>query len=106
MRSRRVPPSGRGDREALPSPLIDRPAPDFTLPLLHEPGRLVTTKDLLGPPYVLNVWGSWCPECRVDHPVLSRFALTTRVPVLGYHLKDEPEEIGRAEGWGKVVRYV
>src|SRR3546814_1423418 len=47
--------SVRGDREALPSPLIDRPAPDFTLPLLHEPGRLVTTKDLLGTPYVLKI---------------------------------------------------
>src|SRR3546814_1089791 len=84
--------SGRGDREALPSPLIDRPAPDFTLPLLHEPGRLVTTKDLLGTPYVLNVWGRWCPECRVEHPVLSRFALTKRVRVLGYNLKDGSEE--------------
>src|SRR3546814_12616859 len=57
-----------------------------------EPGRLVTTKDLLGTPYVLNVWGSWCPECRVEHPVLSRFALTKRVRVLGYNLKDEPED--------------
>src|SRR5690606_16359141 len=73
--------SGRGDREALPSPLIGKPAPDFTLPLLHEPGRLVTSKDLLGAPYVLNVWGSWCPECRVEHPVLTRFALTKRVRV-------------------------
>src|SRR3546814_1480888 len=38
--------SGRGHRAPLPSPLIDRPAPDFTLPLLHEPGRLVTTKEI------------------------------------------------------------
>src|SRR3546814_7681786 len=35
--------SGRGDRAALPSTPIDRPAPDFTLPLLHEPGRLAPT---------------------------------------------------------------
>ena len=84
--------SGRGDREALPSPLIGKPAPEFSLPLLHEPGRLVTSKDLLGTPYVLNVWGSWCPECRVEHPVLTRFALGKRVRVLGYNLKDEPED--------------
>ena len=84
--------SGRGDREALPSPLIGKPAPEFSLPLLHEPGRLVTSRELLGTPYVLNVWGSWCPECRVEHPVLTRFALGKRVRVLGYNLKDEPAD--------------
>jgi len=56
---------------------------------LHEPGRLVTSKELLGAPYVLNVWGSWCPECRIEHPVLSNFAMTKRVRVIGYNLKDE-----------------
>ncbi len=84
--------SGRADREALPSPLIGKPAPEFSLPLLHEPGRMVSSKDLAGAPYVLNVWGSWCPECRVEHPVLTRFALTKRVRVVGYDLKDEPED--------------
>lgn len=82
--------SGRGDRDALPSPLIGKLAPEFVLPLLHEPARLVTSKELLGAPYLLNVWGSWCPECRVEHPVMTRFALTKRVRVLGYNLKDEP----------------
>ncbi|WP_242107825.1 DsbE family thiol:disulfide interchange protein [Luteimonas aquatica] len=81
--------SGRADRDALPSPLIGKPAPDFALPVLHEPGRLVSKRELLGAPYVLNVWGSWCPECRVEHPVLSDFALTKRVRVIGYNLKDE-----------------
>jgi cytochrome c biogenesis protein CcmG/thiol:disulfide interchange protein DsbE len=84
--------SGRADREALPSPLIGKPAPEFSLPLLHEPGRMVSSKDLAGAPYVLNVWGSWCPECRVEHPVLTRFALTKRVRVVGYDLKDEPAD--------------
>lgn len=77
------------DREALPSPLIGKPAPEFRLPVLHEAGRLVTSQELLGAPYVLNVWGSWCPECRVEHPVISRFAETRRVRVIGYNWKDE-----------------
>jgi len=84
--------SDRADREALPSPLIGKPAPDFALPVLHESGRLVSKRELLGAPYVLNVWGSWCPECRVEHPVLSKFALTKRVRVIGYNLKDEHAE--------------
>ena len=84
--------SGRGDRDALPSPLIGKPAPAFALPLLHEPTRNVRGDSLRGAPYALNVWGSWCPECRVEHPVLSRFAMTKRVRVIGYNLKDEPED--------------
>lgn len=77
------------DRDALPSALIDRPAPDFALPSLHEPARTVRLQELRGAPFVLNVWGSWCPECRVEHPVLTRFAATKRVRVVGYNLKDE-----------------
>ena len=77
------------DREALPSALIGKPAPDFALPVLHEPTRVVTGRDLRGQPYVLNVWGSWCVECRVEHPVITRFAETKRVRVIGYNWKDE-----------------
>ena len=77
------------DREALPSPLIGQPAPAFSLPVLHESGRLVTSRQLLGEPYLLNVWGSWCPACRDEHPVLTRFAETKRVRVIGYNWKDE-----------------
>ena len=81
--------SDRAGREALPSPLIDKPAPEFSLPVLHEPGRLVSSQDLRGQPYLLNVWGSWCPACRVEHPVLTRFAETKRLRVIGYNWKDE-----------------
>lgn len=81
--------SRRPDREALPSALLGRPAPAFALPTLHAPVRMVTDKDLRGEPYLLNVWGSWCPACRDEHPVLTRFAETKRVRVVGYNWKDE-----------------
>ncbi|MGN6225443.1 DsbE family thiol:disulfide interchange protein [Pseudoxanthomonas sp.] len=84
--------SGRADREALPSPLIGKPAPAFDLPLLHDPATRIDNADLAGAPYVMNVWGSWCPECRVEHPVLTKFALTKRVRFIGYNLKDERGE--------------
>ena len=77
------------DREALPSPLTGQPAPAFSLPVLHESGRLVTSQQLLGEPYLLNVWGSWCPGCRVEHSVIASFAETRRVRVIGYNWKDE-----------------
>jgi len=84
--------SDRAGRDALPSPLIGKPAPAFELPLLHDPARRVTNADLAGQPYVMNVWGSWCPECRVEHPILTKFALTKRVRFIGYNLKDERED--------------
>ena len=81
--------SRKPNREALPSPLIGKSAPAFRLPVLHEAGRLVTDRDLRGAPYLLNVWGSWCPACRDEHPVITRFAETRRVRVVGYNWKDE-----------------
>jgi cytochrome c biogenesis protein CcmG/thiol:disulfide interchange protein DsbE len=80
------------NREALPSPLIGKPAPDFILPVLHEPSRSVSSTELRGQPYLLNVWGSWCPACRDEHPVLTRFAETKRVRVVGYNWNDEPAD--------------
>lgn len=81
--------SGVADRDSLPSALIGKPAPSFDLPLLHDPSIRVRAADLRGAPYVLNVWGSWCPTCREEHPILTRFALTKRVRVIGYNWKDE-----------------
>ncbi|HYG05016.1 MAG TPA: DsbE family thiol:disulfide interchange protein [Stenotrophomonas sp.] len=81
--------SGQADRDSLPSALIGKPAPDFDLPLLHDESVRVHSADLRGAPYVLNVWGSWCPTCREEHPILTRFALSKRVRVIGYNWKDE-----------------
>jgi cytochrome c biogenesis protein CcmG/thiol:disulfide interchange protein DsbE len=80
------------DPNAIPSPLIDKPAPQFSLPLLHEPGRNVSNRDLLGAPYVLNVWGSWCPSCRIEHPVVDALARSGRIRVIGFNYKDERDD--------------
>ncbi len=84
--------SQRPNREALPSPLIGKPAPQFNLPVLGEPDRMVSKQDLLGAPYLLNVWGSWCPSCREEHPVITRFAESKRIRVVGYDWKDDPAD--------------
>jgi len=84
--------SGAPDRDILPSALIGKPAPAFELPVLHDPTLKVSSNQLRGAPYVLNVWGSWCAACREEHPVLTRFAETKRVRVIGYNWKDEPAD--------------
>jgi len=80
------------DPNAIPSPLIDRPAPAFALPALHEPTKTLRNADLLGEPYLLNVWGSWCPACRVEHPLIDRIARSGLVRVIGFNYKDERDD--------------
>ncbi len=76
------------DNSAIPSPLIGKPAPAFLLPVLGDPARRVGNADLLGQPYLLNVWGSWCPACRDEHPVITDLAASGAVRVVGYDYKD------------------
>lgn len=81
--------SGRENREAIPSPLIGRPAPSFELYSLHEPERLVAVEELRGAPFLLNVWGSWCPACRDEHPYIEQIARTGKLRVVGLNWNDE-----------------
>lgn len=60
------------DPSKLPSQLIDRPVPEFTLPPVRADGPGLTTADLKGRPALLNVFASWCVPCRLEHPVLMR----------------------------------
>lgn len=77
------------DPREVPSPLIGKPAPAFALPTLHDPGKTITREDLLGKPYLLNVWGSWCPACLDEHPVLVAYARNAKLPIYGLNYKDE-----------------
>jgi cytochrome c biogenesis protein CcmG/thiol:disulfide interchange protein DsbE len=79
----------------VPSPLIGKPAPQFTLPLLYEPGKTLSGKDLLGKPYLLNVFGSWCPTCQFEHPILTGQIKPLGIKLIGLDWKDEPDDAKR-----------
>jgi cytochrome c biogenesis protein CcmG/thiol:disulfide interchange protein DsbE len=72
----------------VPSPLIGKPAPDFTLPTLHQPEATISRKDLLGQVWILNVWASWCVACREEHPAVVEFGRRKIVPIYGLNYKD------------------
>ncbi len=78
---------GLNPRE-VPSPLVGKPVPQFRLPTLAQPDTFISTQDLRGKVWVLNVWASWCTACRVEHPVLLDLAKTASVPLYGLNYKD------------------
>ncbi|MCD6681520.1 MAG: DsbE family thiol:disulfide interchange protein [Burkholderiaceae bacterium] len=80
----------RNPRE-IPSPLIGKPAPDFSLPVTHDLARTWSPQALRGKVWLLNVWGSWCAACQVEHPVLNDLARTGEIPLIGLAWKDMPE---------------
>lgn len=82
---------GRDPRE-VPSPLIDKPAPVFSLPLLYDTKKQFTTEDMKGQVWLLNVWASWCGACKDEHPVLMDLSAKNTVPVLGLNYKDKRED--------------
>jgi len=74
----------------LPSALIDKPAPIFELPPIDGNGPGFSSKQLTGGVSLVNVWASWCPPCRAEHPVLMRLA-KEGVTIYGINYKDRPE---------------
>ncbi len=76
----------------VPSPLINKPAPAFSLPLLDAPQQMLSANDLRGKVWILNVWASWCVACRIEHPLLVEFAKTASVPIYGLNYKDKRED--------------
>jgi cytochrome c biogenesis protein CcmG, thiol:disulfide interchange protein DsbE len=76
----------------VPSPLVDKPAPKFSAPLLSAPDQRIGRDDMLGKVWILNVWASWCVACREEHPVLVDFAKKGVVPLYGLNYKDRRED--------------
>lgn len=82
--------SGIGkDPSILPSALVNRPAPEFALPDLIEPATIVSKEKLLGEPYLLNVWASWCAACQIEHPFLTELAESGTIAVYGLNWRDD-----------------
>jgi len=86
------------DPREVPSPLIGKAAPPFTLPVLHTPDKTLSNADMKGQVWMLNVWASWCVSCREEHPVLVDLAKRKLVPIYGLNYKDKTDD---AKAWLK-----
>ena len=89
------------------SPLIDKPVPKFTLPLLKGAGRSFSPSELRGQVWVLNVWASWCVACRSEHPVLNHMVKqNSDIILVGLNYKDQKTDaLAWLNNFGDPYRY-
>lgn len=80
------------DPRRVPSPLIGKPVPAFSLPELKNPGSILTSDDLKGKVTLLNIWASWCVACRHEHPLLMELAQKNNIRIYGLNYKDDRGE--------------
>jgi cytochrome c biogenesis protein CcmG, thiol:disulfide interchange protein DsbE len=77
------------NKGVIASPLIGRAAPQFSLPDLMNAGQQTGTADVKGKWYLLNIWGTWCVECRHEHDALLQIKQSGVLPIVGLNWKDE-----------------
>jgi len=80
------------DPREVPSPLIDKPAPDFRIAQLGNAAGAFSPEDMRGKVWLLNVWASWCVSCRAEHPLLVDMSKRNVVPIIGLNYKDKRED--------------
>ena len=85
----------RHDPHVLPSALIDRPAPDFSLPGLYQGADALTRDGLDGRITLVNFFASWCAPCREEHAQLMALSRRPGLTLDGIAYKDKPEEARR-----------
>ena len=88
--------SGKNISE-IPSALIDKPAPSLDLPPIEGRSDGLASAALADKVSLINVFASWCPPCRAEHPLLMRLA-ADGVPIFGINYKDRPEDAQRFLG--------
>ena len=80
----------------VPSPLINKPVPEFALPPVQGRTLGLSSADLNGEVSLVNVFASWCVACRAEHPLLMELKQKGTVPIHGLNYKDKPDD---AEKW-------
>lgn len=76
------------DPTLIPSPLIGKPVPKFISQTLINNSK-ITNNDLIGKPYILNVWGSWCYACSIEHDYFIDIYEKKTIEIYGLNYKDD-----------------
>ena len=79
------------DPRYVPSPLIGKPAPAFSLPTLHDNSTEFSPDQMAGKVWLFNIWATWCAACRVEHPLLVQLGNSGEVDIIGLNYKDDTD---------------
>lgn len=82
-------------KNVIQSALLGKPAPVFSLPELGSPGVMFDSRAYAGRWWILNVWGTWCVECRAEHDMLLEMRRAGLAPIVGLNWKDDDAEAQR-----------
>ena len=78
----------QSDPSKLPSQFIGKPAPEFSLPTLKDPLKILRTEDLKGQISLVNIWATWCVGCRAEHGFLMELARNNTIPIYAINWRD------------------
>jgi len=84
------------DPREIPSPLINKPAPDFSVPTLLNENQMISNETMKDQVWLLSVFASWCVACRQEHPLLNKLSQQNLLPLVGLNYKDER---AKAKAW-------
>ncbi len=84
------------DPHQIPSVLIDQRVPPFDLLPIDGRERGFASEDLLGRVSLVNVFGSWCVACRIEHPFLMRIKADGLIPIHGIDWREKTPDAGPA----------
>jgi cytochrome c biogenesis protein CcmG/thiol:disulfide interchange protein DsbE len=84
------------EKGIIVSPLLGKQAPQFSLPGLLDDTSPLQAQTLRGHWSLLNVWGTWCQECRAEHETLLQIKRQGKVPIFGIDWKDDDTQ---ARAW-------
>ena len=80
------------NKSTMQSALLGKQAPAFDLPILGDPARKLSSAELAGRPWVLNVWATWCVACREEHATLLEISRANQLPIVGLDWRDQDDE--------------
>lgn len=86
----------RGDPQVLPSVLLNQPVPEFSLPPIEGRARGLGSDDLKGQVSLVNIFGSWCAACRIEHPFLMGLQSAGDIPIYGIDWREKDPQAGPA----------
>lgn len=76
----------------IPTEFIGKTAPEFALPDLINPDQIVSSSEMKGKTWLLNVWATWCRECWREHEYLVKLAEQRNINIIGLNWRDERAE--------------